>query len=1003
MDEIDVVLTTLSNLASDINSSYKSIPLDYNLNITSPICEIKNNLKPFSQYLSLAHINAVSIPLHRDEIHRVIHGTNMDIIGVSETNIKKNTPKDLFSFSDYKLFHTNREGRPNGGVGILIKKVYALKAKKINVNFKLEQPEHIFVEVEINRIKLLIGVLYKSPSVRYGVFNEIFETLAFLTTKYDHCIFTGDFNLNQLDVNSPACKFFRNNILEPLSLTQIVKSPTRVTKDSCTLIDLILVNSENNVKFVGTTEIAGISDHKLVYCSYSLKKIKQKPIMVRRRDLRGFAKNEFARDMANVDWSAVQGLAEHNLEEATSKFQTMFSTILNNKAPMRDVKITKPVNSTIFTDEITFLMDLRDKYKIKWNQVKKNNFLNNLIENPNDTFYYTRFKELKNLVNHMIRRGKYIEFNNKINNKLGDSKKFHHNLKEFNVVNSKKNNNSSCHLDPNLLNKSFAKNNNAQVSDKHIEKMVRKINKNSKTANFEFQLVSIKDIIETTNSLKSNACGIDEISAFFIKLSIGSTAKIFAEIVNASLKSGRFPSSWKKARIKPIPKIPDPISASNFRPISLLSAFSKIIEKIAAKQMKNYLINNNFLDKFQSAYREKHSTTTALIDITDNIYKALDNSEITILVLLDYSKAFDCANHRLILAKLKALGFKISALKWIDSYLSNRSQQVVTDKGESTWIDLLNGVPQGSILGPLLFTILVSDIARNISFCKYHLYADDTQIYLSGKVCDIIKLIKNINQDLNSISKFSVNNCLKLNEGKSVFIIIGSKQNLVKINNLNLPVISINNKPIERETTVKNLGILFDENLSWDAEINKCISSGYGKLKQAYRFKNFLRNESKKLIVQSYILSQFNYSSIILQNLNKSQIDKIQKFQNTCVRFILNLKKFDHISPGFLSLKILNMAKTRKFNALTLMHKIVTDKAPQYLKEKILRQGGHHSHRTRARNNIFISRFKTNFGRNRFFSCAGNNYNCIMNNLNLSRTLSINSFKRKVKNHFLTD
>ena len=135
----------------------------------------------------------------------------------------------------------------------------------------------------------------------------------------------------------------------------------------------------------------------------------------------------------------------------------------------------------------------------------------------------------------------------------------------------------------------------------------------------------------------------------------------------------------------------------------------------------------------------------------------MDNSLITILVLLDYSKAFDCANHKLILAKLKALGFKNSSLKWISSYLSGRSQQVTTDKGDSSWIELLNGVPQGSILGPLLFTILVSDISNEVHFCKYHLYADDTQLYITGKVSEIVKLIKNLNADLERIDLMRVN------------------------------------------------------------------------------------------------------------------------------------------------------------------------------------------------------------------------------------------------------
>ena len=188
--------------------------------------------------------------------------------------------------------------------------------------------------------------------------------------------------------------------------------------------------------------------------------------------------------------------------------------------------------------------------------------------------------------------------------------------------------------------------------------------------------------------------------------------------------------------------------------------------------------------------------------------------------------------------------------------------------------------------------------------------------------------------------------------------------------------------------------------MSWEPEINKCISNGYGKLKQAFRFKNFLSQNSKKLVVQSYILSQFNYSSIILQNLTLSQMEDIQKFQNTCVRFILNLKKFDHISHGFKSLGFLKMQQLREVRGLTFMHKILKGKAPAYLLEKLIFQGDHHSHLTRARSNIRCSRFRTNYGRNRFFNFIGKKYNEITRLLDISTSLTVNTFKFKLKKHF---
>ena len=1003
MDDYDLIMSRLSNFTTEINNTYVRHPMDNNLKNSSPINDINSKLKAFRNLISIAHLNSVSIPLHRDEIFRVIVETFFDIIGFSETNIKKNTPPHLFKFPGYKLFHNNREGRNCGGVGILLRDELAKNAKKINVNFNEAQPENIFVEVEINKIKMLIGVMYKSPNVRYGVFGDILEVLAFLTTKYDHCVFLGDYNIDNLQTDNPDFKYLKRNIFEPLSLTQMVKSPTRVTKDTSRLIDLIITNSPDNIKFTDTADFAGVSDHKLVYCSYSLKKPKFTPQVVKRRDFRKFAKEKFISDVENASWDSIHRLVSTNIDEATIKFENIMAEIINENAPMREIKITKPVLASWMTEQITFLMDLRDKYKNKWNEIKRRNLRNNTKDNVNDLFFYNRFKELKNQVNHLIRNAKYNDFNSKINQKVNSSKTFHYNLKNFNVVNSKTNNDAKCHIDPNKLNESFAKNNNSHVSDRHIAKMIKKINRNSKRACFEFKEVDQNEIINTVKTLKSNACGIDEISAFFIKLSISATAGIFAEIVNASLRSGYFPSRWKKARIKPIPKINDPISATDFRPISLLIAFSKIIEKIVAKQMKDYLIKNNLLDKFQSAYRALHSTTTALIDITDNIYKSMDDSLITILVLLDYSKAFDCANHKLIIAKLKALGFKNSSLKWINSYLTDRSQQVITDKGESSWINLINGVPQGSILGPLLFTILVSDISSNIRFCKYHLYADDTQLYITGKLTEINKLIQNLNEDLNRIANFSDNNCLRLNEGKSVFIILGSSYNMAKIKDLVLPPIKINNKNIKRETTVRNLGITFNETMSWDSEINKCISKGYGKLKQAYRCKKILNNQSKKIIVQSYLQSQFNYSAIILQNLSKAQMYRIQLFQNTCVRFILNLRKYDHISEGFKSLNFLNMEKLRELQSLTLMHKILNNKAPTYLCEKITYQGDNHEHLTRTRSKIRCTRSKTNFGHNRFFNNIGRKYNDITTTLNISKTLSINTVKAKIKSHFLNN
>ena len=226
---------------------------------------------------------------------------------------------------------------------MLIRSDWAQNAKKIKVNFNQLQPECIFIEIVINKIKICIGVLYKSPNVRYGVFRDIIEILAFLSTKYDHCFFTGDWNIDHLATESPDFKFLKNNIYEPLSLTQIVKSPTRITKSSSRLIDIILTNSPENIKFTDSADFPGVSDHKLVYCSYSLKKPKVTPQIVRRRDFRNFVSEKFINDVSNVSWDSVQDALNTNIDEATNNLENIFTNVINDNAPMREVKVSKPV------------------------------------------------------------------------------------------------------------------------------------------------------------------------------------------------------------------------------------------------------------------------------------------------------------------------------------------------------------------------------------------------------------------------------------------------------------------------------------------------------------------------------------------------------------------------------------------------------------------------------------------------------------------------------------
>ena len=333
---------------------------------------------------------------------------------------------------------------------------------------------------------------------------------------------------------------------------------------------------------------------------------------------------------------------------------------------------------------------------------------------------------------------------------------------------------------------------------------------------------------------------------------------------------------------------------------------------------------------------------------------------------------------------------------FIKSYLTGRSQKVVAGSQESSWANVLNGVPQGSVLGPLLFTILVSDISDAIKRGRYHLYADDTQLYYTCKVEDANKTIAQINSDLENISNYSKRNCLKLNAGKSKYIIIGSRPNLRKLKNINLDEIKLGPDTIEREYAVKNLGIMFDEHLSWVKHVNLIVAKAYGKLRHAYRFKHFLSPQAKWRLSETYILSQFNYGDVVLQGISNQLIYKIQKVQNSCIRYTFGMKKYDHISNIRKEKKILCMENRRLLHSLTLMFKITKNIAPIYLCERITYHSSLHNHNTRRKNEIVKPFARSRARTFSFFINIAKLFNELSRSVKIS-DISISTFKSKCR------
>ncbi|KAJ4433243.1 hypothetical protein ANN_15502 [Periplaneta americana] len=284
---------------------------------------------------------------------------------------------------------------------------------------------------------------------------------------------------------------------------------------------------------------------------------------------------------------------------------------------------------------------------------------------------------------------------------------------------------------------------------------------------FFFTYVTETEVRAAIKRITSKAEGVDNISIILLKKLLDIILPTLTHIFNASLITSTYPNLWKKAFIRPIPKIKTPLCANDFRPISILPALSKALERIVHKQLMNYLTEHALLDEYQSGFRNGHSTTTALLKVNEDIREATDERKLTLLTLLDFSKAFDTVDTDLLLCKLRLLNLSESSVTWFESYLRERQQCVIACDYSSRWCVVKSGIQQGSVLGPLLFMIYINDVTKMIKHCKYHMYADDLQIYLHFHPDETSDAVNKINEDLNSISLWSHKFGLRLNPEKS--------------------------------------------------------------------------------------------------------------------------------------------------------------------------------------------------------------------------------------------
>ena len=389
------------------------------------------------------------------------------------------------------------------------------------------------------------------------------------------------------------------------------------------------------------------------------------------------------------------------------------------------------------------------------------------------------------------------------------------------------------------------------------------------------------------------ASGIDKLPGRFLKGGVKILSKPISEICNLSISHGIFPNASKVSKLKPIFKKGKKLDPSNYRPISLLPLISKILGKVAHDQANKFLSANKILYNYQSGFRTNHPTNLCLSFLTDKNLKGFDEGLLTRMILIDLQKAFETINHEILLKKLEAIGFSDQCIRWFRSYLYERLFSIEIENQLSDFGKVSCGVPQGSILRPLLFLIYVNDMPQAVK-SNLFLYADDSCLMYQHK--DVSEIEEQLNKDFENVCDWFVDNKLSIHfgEDKTKSILFASKRKIKSARKLN---VKYKNIKIKQHSQVTYLGCVLDETLCGEPMTLKALNKINEKLKFLYRQNKFLTPTLYRMLCNAIIQPHFDYAcSAWYPNLNEKLKKKIQIAQNNCIWFCLKLDKRHHIS-----------------------------------------------------------------------------------------------------------